>query len=76
MHDSLASRIQAANAALFAKGDVDAVGEFFAPDYVAHLTDRDMRGGHDWIREFLRMISPARQEALTHRPMVRTGAGE
>jgi steroid delta-isomerase-like uncharacterized protein len=50
---SPASQIEAANAALIVNGDLDAIGEFFAPDYVSHLTDQDMTGGHDAIRRFL-----------------------
>jgi steroid delta-isomerase-like uncharacterized protein len=53
MDASLASKIKAANAALITDGDLDAVGEFFAPDYVAHLTDQDMTGGHEAIRSFV-----------------------
>jgi len=59
MEGSLASKIQAANSALIAKGDMEAVGEFFAPDYVAHFTERDWEGGHDAIRGFLRMLRGA-----------------
>ncbi len=59
MNRSLASKIQAANSALIANGNLDAVGDFFTPDYVAHLTDRDMEGGHDWIRRFLGMLQRA-----------------
>jgi steroid delta-isomerase-like uncharacterized protein len=53
MSKSLASKIQAANSAVMADGDVKAIGEFFAPGYVAHLTDQDMTGGHDAIRKVL-----------------------
>ena len=53
MNRSLASRIEAANAALITSGNVDAVDEFFAPHYVAHLTDQDLSGGPDAIRKFL-----------------------
>ncbi len=56
MDRSLASIIEAANSALIANGDLDAVGEFFTPDYVAHLTDQDMAGGHSAIRRFLGML--------------------
>jgi steroid delta-isomerase-like uncharacterized protein len=59
MDPSLASKIQAANTALIANGNVDAVGEFFARDYVAHLTDHDMTGGHDAIRSVLAMYRRA-----------------
>jgi predicted ester cyclase len=54
MSRSLASRIEAANSALLVDGELGAVGEFFAPDYVAHLTDGDLTGGHGAIRRFLR----------------------
>lgn len=40
-------------------GNLDAIPEFFAPDYVAHLTDRDMTGGHNAIRRVLRMYQRA-----------------
>ena len=55
MDRSLASKIEAANAELIATGNVDAIGEFFTPDYVAHLTDQDMTGGHDAIRRVVDM---------------------
>ena len=53
MAGSLASKIQAANAALITDGNLAAVDEFFAPDYVAHLTDQEMAGGPGAIRGFL-----------------------
>jgi steroid delta-isomerase-like uncharacterized protein len=59
MARSLASKIEAANVALIANGDLDAIGEFFTPDYVAHLTDQDMTGGHDAIRKVLGMYRRA-----------------
>lgn len=59
MNGSLAGKIKAANLALITNGNLDAVGEFFAPDYVAHLTDQDMKGGHDAIRKVARMYRRA-----------------
>jgi steroid delta-isomerase-like uncharacterized protein len=59
MDRSLASKIQAANSALIANGNTDAIGEFFTPDYVAHLTDEDMAGGHGAIRRVLGMYQRA-----------------
>ena len=56
---SLASRIRAANSALIVDGNLEAIGEFFTPDYVAHFTGRDMDGGHDAVRRFLRMLRRA-----------------
>jgi len=58
MSGALASRIKAANATLIGNGNLDAIVEFFAPDYVAHLTDQDL-AGHDAIRRFLGMIQRA-----------------
>ncbi len=59
MEQSLASKIQAANSALIDMGNLDAIGDFFTPDYVAHLTDQDMTGGHDAIRKILDMYRRA-----------------
>lgn len=59
MDTSLASKIQAANTALLANGKLDAVNQFFAKDYVAHLTDQDMTGGHDAIRKFAELYRQA-----------------
>jgi len=56
---ALASKIQSANTKLLADADLEAVGEFFTPDYVAHLTDQDMTGGHDMIRRVLGMYQRA-----------------
>src|SRR5262245_26343402 len=52
MGRSLASKIEAANSALLANGRVDAVGEFFTSDYVAHGTDKGL-AGHGAIRRFV-----------------------
>ena len=52
MNRKLADRILAANEVLLDKGEVSAVGEFFAPSYVVHLTDRDARG-HKMVRAFV-----------------------
>lgn len=59
MSRSLSSRIEAANAALLAGGELGAVAEFFAPDYVAHLTVEDMTGGHDAIRRVVELYRRA-----------------
>jgi steroid delta-isomerase-like uncharacterized protein len=63
MARSQAARIEAANAALLAEGRLDAVGDFFAPDYVAHLTDQEIpvdgRGGHEAIRTIIGMYRRA-----------------
>lgn len=59
LNQSLASKIQAANSALIANGKLDAVGEFFTLDYVAHLTDQDMTGGHGAIQKVVGMYRRA-----------------
>ena len=56
---SLASKIQAANSALIANGKLEAIGEFFAKDYVVHVTEQDRADGHDAIRGFLSAIQKA-----------------
>src|SRR5262245_21733361 len=52
MDRSLASKIRAANATLVTRRNLDAVGEFFTADYVAHATGRVL-AGHAAIRRFL-----------------------
>jgi predicted ester cyclase len=59
MDRSLASNIRRANSTLITNGDREAVGQFFTPDYVAHLTDRDMEGGYGWIPGFIEMLQRA-----------------
>ncbi len=59
MNRSLASKIKAANAALIGDGNLDAIGEFFTPDYVAHVTGEDMALGHDGVRKVLGMYRRA-----------------
>lgn len=51
--------IHEANAALLEQGHLDAVEQFFTPDYIAHITDRDMKGGHKGIREVVSLIRNA-----------------
>ena len=31
-------------------GEFDAIGDYFSSDYVAHITGRDMKGGHKIVR--------------------------
>ena len=62
MSRSLASKIEAANLALIANGNLDAIGEFFTPDYVAHVTNQDLTGGHEAIRTIAGMYRRAFQD--------------
>jgi steroid delta-isomerase-like uncharacterized protein len=75
MGRSYASIIHAANAALITIGDLDMVGEFFAPDYVAHLTDGDLVGGHRAIRGFLGSIRRAFADLETEVEILVEGRG-
>lgn len=56
---SLASKINEANQRLIAKGEHNAVQEYFSPDYVAHLTDQDVVGGHKVVRSLLELYQRA-----------------
>ena len=49
MGSSLATRIREANAALLGTGDLEAVADYFTSDYVAHVTEKDMTGGHAFV---------------------------
>lgn len=51
--DSPAERIRTANEVILANGNLDAIEEFFMPDYRVHLTGREMSGGHGMIRRTL-----------------------
>lgn len=53
MSRSHASQIEAANSALIVNGDLGAIGEFFRPDYMVHLTGQDMTGGHEVVRQIV-----------------------
>lgn len=53
MESSAGSLIRAANQVLIVEGDLEAVGRFFTPGYVAHLTGSDMTGGHGAIGGFV-----------------------
>lgn len=52
---NLASTIKAANKKLLVDGELKAVGDFFAPGYVAHGTDRELRG-HSGVRRYIAML--------------------
>lgn len=53
MKESLASIVVSANDTLFGDKNLDAVTRFFTPDYVVHVTGRDLSGGHAVIRTVL-----------------------
>ena len=57
--ESLSSTIHAANRALIENGNTDAISTYFSSDYVAHLTDQDVAGGHKLIRGMLELYQRA-----------------
>lgn len=58
MDGPLATRIRAANHSLLVEGDRGAVDDFFAPDYVGHLTEQDIAGARG-VRGFLGALQSA-----------------
>ncbi len=59
MNRPLSQKILAANARLFIDGDLGAVGEFFATDYVVHLTEQDLTAGHKTVQGVLAQLRQA-----------------
>lgn len=59
---SNAALIEAANSALIMNGELDAVGDFFAADYVAHVTGQDFSGGHEVVKKIVRAYRRAFSE--------------
>ncbi len=51
MAGSHVATIAAANATIMVDGNLDAIAEYFAPNYLVHLTGEDMTGGHELIRK-------------------------
>jgi predicted ester cyclase len=43
-------RIKEANKKILVEGNLGAIPEFFAPDYIAHITEDVLTGGHNEIR--------------------------
>jgi predicted ester cyclase len=54
----LSDRVHAANT-LFTAANDDAIGDHFSPDYVAHVTDRRLAGGHALVRHQLALYRTA-----------------
>jgi predicted ester cyclase len=53
------SQIKKANAALFERGETDVIEDYFSPDYIVHITGKDITGGHDLIRKVVVMYQKA-----------------
>jgi steroid delta-isomerase-like uncharacterized protein len=58
MKHSHPSTIRIANSVLLVDGNLEAVGEFFTTDYVAHVTEQDVKG-HGAIRKIVDMYRRA-----------------
>ena len=58
MKQSRTATIEAANRMLLVDGDLDAIGDFFTEDYVAHGTAREL-AGHGAVRKYLRELRRA-----------------
>ena len=54
--------IEAANLDLIVNGNLAAVGDYFATDYVAHVTGHDFSGGHDVVKKIVRAYRHAFSE--------------
>lgn len=59
MKPSLSPKIAMANAALLERGEARAIADYFSPDYVAHVTDEDLAGGHALIRRIVALYQKA-----------------
>ncbi len=57
-----AAIIEAANATLIVNGNLDAISDFFADDYVAHVTGQDFSGGHEVVKKIVRAYQRAFSE--------------
>lgn len=53
MNKTQSQLIEEANKTLISDGDLDAIASFFTPDYTAHITGRDFKGGHKVVRDTL-----------------------
>ena len=51
--DAAKKILEAAVEAVICKGDVAAIPEYFTSDYVVHLTEEDLKGGHATLRKVL-----------------------
>jgi len=56
---SLAAKIKAANSLIVDGGNLDAINDYFAPDYVAHVTEHDRSEGRELIRRYIGTLQRA-----------------
>lgn len=62
MARSNAATIEVANSALILNGALDTVADFFATNYVAHVTGQDLSGGHEVVKKIVRAYRRAFSE--------------
>jgi predicted ester cyclase len=53
------THIKAANGAILVEGNLDAVSDFFTPDYVVHVTGEDLLLGHNGLQMVLALYRKA-----------------
>lgn len=56
MSESLSSRIEEANTTLIGNRNLNSISDFFASNYVVHITGKDKVGGHSVVREVLETL--------------------
>lgn len=59
MNHPLRNKILSATSSLFREGQLEAIGTYFASDYVVHLTDQDVRGGPALVRSVVELYRSA-----------------
>lgn len=59
MNQPARNQILSATSALFGEGKLEAIGNYFAPDYVVHLTDQDVRAGPALVRSVVELYRSA-----------------
>lgn len=59
MNQTARNLILSATSALFREGQLEAIGKYFAPDYVVHLADQDVRAGPALIRSVVELYQGA-----------------
>lgn len=59
MNQHAKEQIVSATSALFRDGQVEAISKYFAPDYVVHTADQDLRGGPKLIRSVVELYRGA-----------------
>ena len=59
MKGSSVSQVRKATKALLERGEKGAIVDYFSPEYVVHVTGKDLTGGHELIRQVVDMYQQA-----------------